>query len=445
MTNFKRIIALIITLSLALSLVACGGNGNGDGNSGQIVNNAISEADAFDTDAFIATMPASLRGTTIKYLNWYNPYDQGEEGKVIDAFEQATGINVEIINPGYTLYEEKLAGLVATGDAPDVFALSQPSVNRLKYAQPIAKATGYDFSDKGWNKVVANAYSVDGVQYAANVSFTPFKRLTTVIYNKQIMEEFGFEDPWELYKKGEWTWDKFNEMCSEWVKQGDSYYGAGLSQYGAYAYTQGLDFLKYDGSRYSLNLYDEDLLAAMRTILEMRDNRILVQATNTVFDASKPKSLFEIANSSALEKICSWHSKIRRYGYFAAAPLPNHDGKTSYQLLNELNAYAVPVGAKNPKAVPYFISWISNLAKYNLDDFYYDEQSKAVMMELLGVENQFLDLADSEFHFDSADPFVWRLFNFATPTQLTTYIQEQEYLCEDRLTIMNETLASLQK
>lgn len=32
------------------------------------------------------------------------------------------------------------------------------------------------------------------------------------IYNKDMVEKYGLEDPWELYLNGEWTWDKATEM-----------------------------------------------------------------------------------------------------------------------------------------------------------------------------------------------------------------------------------------
>ena len=32
------------------------------------------------------------------------------------------------------------------------------------------------------------------------------------IYNKEMVEKYGLEDPWELYLNGEWTWDKATEI-----------------------------------------------------------------------------------------------------------------------------------------------------------------------------------------------------------------------------------------
>ena len=444
MIKVKRFLALALALVVCLSLAACGGD-NAD-NGASVGSGGVSIDDAFDTDAFIATMPDELKGTTLKFLNWYDPYDFGQEGQVIDAFEQASGINVEVIDVEYgDAYAEKLAGLVATGDSPDVYALDYPKANYMKYAQPIAKATGYDFTADGWSDNVREYYSVDGQLYAANLAYTPFIRMLTVVYNKQVMEEFGFADPWQLYKEGKWTWQEIEKMAAEWIKQGPDYYGVGTVSFDMVASSRGIDFMKYNGKQWELNLYDADVIDSWRYTLEKKAERIFVQGTNTTFDAAKPKALFSTQNTAGLEKMSSWCEKLRKYGYFAAAPMPYFEGSTdNYQKIGELNAFAVAIGAKNPKAVPYFLSYFCNLAKYDLDEYYFDQQSKEVMLELLGSEKKFLSMSKIAFNFD-ANPFSWNLFNNGTAAQISTFIQSMEYRCQDSLNQLNEVLTNMEK
>lgn len=440
----KRVLALALALSIVLTLAACGGNKNGD-DANKGTSGGISIENVFDTDAFIATIPAELKGTTVKFLNWYDPYDFDQEGKVIDAFEQATGINVEVIDVEYgAAYNDKLAGLIATGDSPDLYAMDYARAAYMKHAQPIVAATGYDFADKAWNPYVKQMYSVDGIQYAANLSYTPFIRMLTTVYNKQVMEEFGFEDPWALYKEGKWTWEKAMQMCEEWVKQGTEYYGFGTVVYDMAGQTMGLDFMKYDGKQWNLDLYSADVVEAWRWTLEKKAERLIVQGTNTVFDAAKPFALFSTDNTAGLEKMNTWNTKIKRYGYFAAAPMPHFEGKERYTIVNELNAFAVPIGAKNAKAVPYFLSYFCNLAKYDIDTYYFDEQSKEVMLELLGSDNKYQAMSKIAFNFD-ANPFSWNLFNNGTAAQITTFIQSMEYRCQDNLNQLNDVLANMNK
>ncbi len=446
MKRIIRFLALVLALAFCFSLAACGGNANTGGNVNAGGSGGISADDAFDTDAFIATMPSELKGTTIKFLNWYDPYQFGQEGQVIEAFKQATGINVEIINIDYgDAYAEKLAGLVASGEAPDLYAMDQPKAFYIKYAQPIAKATGYDFSDNAWSSAVKEYYSIDGQLYAANLAYTPFIRMLTFSYNKQMMEEFGFEDPWQLYKEGKWTWQEVERMSAQWIKQGPDYHGVATVSYDMVPTTKGIDFMKYNGKQWELNLYDAEVLDAWRWTLERKAERIFVQGNNTTFDAARPKALFATSNTAGLEKSSTWNSRLKTYGYFAAAPMPYFEGsEEKYQVINELNAFAVPIGAKNPKAVPYFLSYFCNLAKYNIDEYYYDQQSKEVMTELLGNEKKFLSMSQHALWFD-ANPFSWNLFNNGTASQITTFVQSMEYLCQDSLIQLNDVLANVEK
>jgi len=53
-------------------------------------------------------------------------------------------------------------------------------------------------------------------------------------FNMQLLEEYNLEDPRELYKRGEWTWDKFIEYCQTLTQDTD---GDGqIDQYGYCGY-----------------------------------------------------------------------------------------------------------------------------------------------------------------------------------------------------------------
>ena len=446
MANFKRVFALMLALAMVLSLAACGGGTNGGSNSTNASVNKFNPEDAFDTDAFIASMPESLKGTTVTFFNWYNPADRAAEKANIEAFEQLSGIKVNVIAPEYKQYNDKLAGLVATGDSPDVIRMSEPKMGWMKTLQPIVN-TGYDFSSKEWNEDVKELYSVNGIQYAANLSYTPFVLFSTIQYHTDTMEEWGFEDPWELWKKGEWTWEKMNEMSAEWIKQGPDYYGMATVNFEAPAATLGLDFMSYDGSQWKMDLFGAEILDVWKNIVEMRENRLSVQGTNTTFDNVKHKALFGYVDSTSLEASSEYGGKMKKRGIWGVAPAPKWEGKEYYVPMTELVAWGVPVGAKNPEAVPYFISHYGNLAKYDLDTFFYKDenigtQCRELFEDMVSQPNRFVSMSNEVFNFDN-NPFVWYLYNGSTSSQISTFIQSQEYRCQDKLNQHNEVLAHM--
>ena len=412
-------------------------SGSGSGYAGQ---NLAENFPVFDTDAFIASMPAELKGTTITFLNWYSPEDRPAEKANIEAFEAASGINVNVVNADYKQYTDKLVSMVATGDAPDVIRLSEPHAARMKYLQPIVN-TGYDFSDEAWNKDVKELYSVNGIQYAANLSYTPYILFSTINYPTDKINKFGFEDPWELWKRGEWTWEIMREMCEEWIKQGPMYYGFATVEYTMSASTAGLDFVTYDGKQWNMNLYDGTLLDIWSDIIGDRENRISVQSNNTTFDTVYSKALFAYSDSTCLQAYTT-DSKLKKRGVWGVAPAPKHMGEDYYVPLTELIAWGVPTGAKNPEAVPYFISWYGNLDKYDLNTYFYDERSIEIFVEMITQPNRHLSISSNVFDFDQM-PFIWNLYTNATSYQVSTFIQSQEYKCQDKLNQWNDVLYSM--
>ena len=81
---------------------------------------------------------------------------------------------------------------------------------------------------------------------------------------------------------------------------------------------------------------------------------------------------------------------------------------------------------------------------YNIEDYYFDEQSKEVMLELLGTNNKYFSMSKQAFKFGHKE-FGWNLFNNGTAAQITTFIQSMEYMCQDYLNQLNDVLVKLEK
>lgn len=56
--------------------------------------------------------------------------------------------------------------------------------------------------------------------FVTNISANYF-----VYYNTETIEEYGMEDPWELYKSGRWNWDTFKSMLAEFVDEDKGRFG----------------------------------------------------------------------------------------------------------------------------------------------------------------------------------------------------------------------------
>ena len=441
----KKSIVALLCLAMVFSLVACDNSGEenngGNGNSGGSVN--LSEYD-LDSEAVLNSMPEDLKGTTIKFLNWYDPM-QREEGAVIKAFEQKSGCEVEIIIKQYgSEYNEALASSVALGDAPDVIRMKAPLIANLKALQPISN-TGFDFSDKAWDKGTQETYSVNGVQYGVNLKYSPFFLPTLMFYNTKTIEEYGIEDPYELWKEDKWTWDKLDEICSEWVKMSEENMGVAVLPYGdAPAMTKGVDWVTYDGSKYTVDLTNKDILDAWTYTLENKKNRIFCEPQDG-FDKATPTTLFAAMDATAIQSSSQYYSKTRRRGDLGVVPYPTWTTKDEYYVpMMEDLAYGVPIGAKNAKAVPYFLAYYLDFSNYDTTgtNFFFSEQAKECYMDLMSMPNRFLNTSSYIMSSEGGYNNVM-IFRTVDPAQLTPHLQEREYIINDQITQVNDALSKL--
>ena len=442
----KKSFALLLVVAMLFTLGACKDK-NDDKKKGTGGGQTV-QLDQYDLDseAIINSMPAELKGTKIKFLNWYDPM-QREEKAVIEAFEQKTGCDVEIIVKTYgPEYNAALASFVATGDSPDVIRMKAPTIANLKSLQPIS-ATGFDFSDKAWAKNTETRYTVDGVTYGVNLRYSPFFLPAVLFYNKDTMEEYDFDDPYELWKNDKWTWDKLVEMCEEFVKVKPEYTGLAMLPYGDLpAMTAGLDWMKYDGKQYSVDLADAKILEKWQFSLENKKARVFTESQDG-FDTANQKTLFAVMDATAVQTSSQYYSKTRRRGQLMGVPAPTWGSKADYSVpLIEDLAFGVPIDAPNPKAVPYFLAYYLDFSNYDTEgtNFFFSEQIKEMYMDLLTVEkrsfNSSQHLMGSQGGYNNVG-----VYRNVDPAQLTIWLQEREYIINDTVAQLNDALTKLEK
>ena len=81
-------------------------------------------------------------------------------------------------------------------------------------------------------------------------------------YSRELMQEEGLDDPYELYQKGEWTWDTFMDMMEKFVNNADD----GEERFGingwfgqAVVQSTGKTIVTYDGSKFTNNITDPQI------------------------------------------------------------------------------------------------------------------------------------------------------------------------------------------
>lgn len=153
--------------------------------------------------------------TTLRYMAWGNPEQIQVERQICTEFERLhPHLHIHLFMVPGTAYADKLQLMLASRTAPDVMRVDHcdfPALVRKEYFLPLdpfiaAELPGFieDFLplslDEGrW----------EGRLYGLNTLFGGI----LIYYNRSLLQVAGVPDPYQLYRRGLWTWDRFVEMA----------------------------------------------------------------------------------------------------------------------------------------------------------------------------------------------------------------------------------------
>ncbi len=208
--NVRRWLAVLISVMLLVSLCACGGNsGGGEGNSAP----GGSDVSDPERDAKVLAEPDTISFITIGYdgTDQNSPYY-----KAIQDLKNLYGKEVVLMQTtGDQLWNQKVAAQVAANDPIDVFYLNDEQYLNMYLKGYMLAVNDYVDLNQPWHQipVMDSFLKFDGKYYAAHVTATPY----VIYYNRDLLINNGYsaDYPMELYKEGNWTWDKFVEICRE--------------------------------------------------------------------------------------------------------------------------------------------------------------------------------------------------------------------------------------
>lgn len=210
MKNSKRILAAGLAVLMSMSFAACGEKNDNSESSSK----AKVEVDSTELAKKIESLP---EGTVLKWMGTYdlNP-TKGSDPSVAYSLFTDKGGTIEWTRVANNKKFDKLGAVVTSGkDIPDIFKyewLAFPCQALKGFYQPIDELV--DFNDDIWKDVkkTADQFSFGDIHYVAPISFSIG---TMMCYNKAIIESEGLDDPMELYDSGEWDWNSFYDIVSD--------------------------------------------------------------------------------------------------------------------------------------------------------------------------------------------------------------------------------------
>lgn len=223
----------------------------------------------------IDDMPkVDLTDKVVSMYFWGDSYENyGKEGLEPwqqHTFEKVYGGQLKVVQSSGDYYEN-LYALMTAGDCPDVILAHDntfPSFIMNGIAQP---AEDFIYTDNAiWSEIRdledMKQMEINGHIYCVT---TAFHGLGVLFYNERILEEAGLDMPVELWKNGEWTWDKFSEYMIDLTQDTDrdgltDIYGMayGSDFYHCWFGTTGVDMIDFVDGKFVNLLKDERITAA---------------------------------------------------------------------------------------------------------------------------------------------------------------------------------------
>lgn len=393
-----------------------------------------------------ASIPSNLKGTTVTVYSWNEVTDVTGAKDVISKFTKETGIKVEWKVGSFTNYATEIAAKVASNQAPDVIRMYNYNIGLMSLLTPLNE-TGYNFNDEAWDKSVMNAYSYNGKSYATNMQNTLLQQPTCLLYNRQLVSKYDLEDPYALWKKGQWTWDKFVEVCTDFKDQADDSSLAWTTyQWSDIGDIMGVGFTKFDGKTFTNNMNNSDLLKSWQIMSELQQqgitNKIRFDRTN--FESGKV--LFFTESPIGARRTHYYFSSLKSTGSLAAVPMPTMSGYTNLQKYGEYEAYAMPKGSSNKLASCYFLRYYLDADNYDENTFFADKTILEVYKEMRKNTNIYINYDSAIIDTDSGDNNAFNLYAsvlYMEKAQVKTKIDEFVPRVNNAIKLANEKLSTI--
>ncbi len=277
--KLRNFTALFLALLMIVALVGCGRNKR------KIIELTLSTEDAAKILAAAGIVlpdpeEAPGAGTTIKWLchdDWFHNYDEGEVVNTgFFTFKERYGCDIEWVQTVWGDRFDTLATNILGGTPPDFFP-AETSLFPMKVMkgmiQPVEDYIDYDSPLFAEMKPYVDTYfSINGHRY---YMLTDMGFGCVFPYNTRVMNDYGYDDPAELFANNEWTWDAFSEMCLDFTDpDADRYALDGWYYSRAIMQSTGVSVIGYDTttSRFYSNIDDPRLERAADCLYELQKN-----------------------------------------------------------------------------------------------------------------------------------------------------------------------------
>ena len=402
----KRILALLMALVMVFTLAGCGaepeeeisviveedivyetvgGNttsGDGTTSGGNTTSGGTSTpGGSTSTPNGNGVNPEDYRGRTVKFISTIDPAVD-ESGPVVENFEKEYGITVEIIPSGLDEHAQKVMGLIAADQSPDVARSNGDFPAFMGYLQSL-DATKIDYNDPIWNQNIFKMTTFNGSPYLCDTVGNIWAEIDIVMYSKSLLKRANAYTPEEYDAMGKWTWDAFFEIGKAVQKVNNNKPGCAINSKECYYHAAGGSIYKLKDGVVS-NGMDNKTVEIMSKYSQAKKDNIVMEGKSVTAALMEGDIGITTLHAWSLKKTGDLkNGKWDDYGFYY---LPYYDEAAAAAkqrpVTGIFRGWGLIKGAKEPVAAGIFLREYLDVNNYDVGGTYISPAAETFFFEV---------------------------------------------------------------
>ncbi len=381
MKNLKKIFAGFTALSIASSFAAC----SSEGDPAETTTAEITTTPAVTVEIKSETLSSEaqeqignaadqltgeLENKTIKWFSFYDPFHATTSGNTkalsLELFETKYGGEIEYIQTTWENRFNDLSTKIIGGDGVDFIAGGD--LDSFPRGVPNGQYQSFDqymdWSNPLWaeQQALNDQFRIGNNHYLICTQSTAYYG---VMYNRSTIEANGFDDHAELFEKGEWNWDTFKSMLTDFCDPDNAQYGLdGWFNEKPLMMSAGVPSVSLKDGKLTTNLKDPNLERAMNFMYDLNTSGLkydmnLFGWTEHPENIGTGNELFYIGGLYTLESDPEiWTKTFGEQENVMFVPVPKDPNADKHYVAAGLEAYLLCKGAQNPDGVMRFMECV---------------------------------------------------------------------------------------
>ncbi len=282
-------------------------------------------------------------------------------------YEETTGGKVHFRRYSPSLFITKMITLIGSGKSPDLVYCRWAEMPKLAAMDILQPVDQYISTEETNFPQIAEGYCFQGEHYALRIEqVLPYM----MWYNKSILQEYGCDDPYTVWKNNpeDWDWEKFEEIAVACTDDRNRDGVTDLWGFAGMPYFDSSNAVKWvltDGNSAKVNWKSKESLEAFDFLQRLRFD-LEVACPNNEYGTTNFKT-GDVAMTLGFYEFFYENARDMDPETVGLVPMPqgpSFDGTYSCQT----NILGIAEGASNPEGAALFAKYMNEQDKANYSD-----------------------------------------------------------------------------